>query len=90
MFVLSCVVSVPIYGHLMVVIGTILLSGRLFEFEWEGEGEGRLFEAGRLLTFSAFSLFKVRANSRLGAYSNKYGRSIIKPVVKIAFLTDYF
>ena len=23
----------------------------LFEFEWEGEGGGRLFEAGRLLTF---------------------------------------
>ena len=28
---------------------------------------GRLFEAGRLLTFSAF---------RTGAYSNKYGRTI--------------
>ena len=37
-----------------------------------GGGGGRLFEAGRLLTFSAFSLFKVGANSRLGAYSNKY------------------
>ena len=23
----------------------------LFKFEWEGEGVGRLFEAGRLLTF---------------------------------------
>ena len=37
--------------------------GRLFEFEWEWEGSGvggRLFEAGRLLTFSAF---------RMGAYS---------------------
>ena len=64
-------------------IGTGLLSGRLFEFEWKGEG------GGRLLTFSAFSLFKVGANSRLGAYSNKYGRSIIKPSVKIAFLTNY-
>ena len=30
----------------------------------EGGGGGRLFEAGRLLTFSAF---------RMGAYSNKYG-----------------
>ena len=76
-------------------IGTGLLSGRLFEFEWKGEGGGRLFEAGclfragRLLTFSALSLFKVGVNSRLGAYSNKYGRSIIKPSVKIAFLTDY-
>ena len=43
----------------------------LFEFEWEGEGEGlggggSLFEAGHLLTC---------ANSRLGAYSNKYGES---------------
>ena len=33
----------------------------LFEFLWEGVGWGvRLFEAGRLLTFSAF---------RMGAYS---------------------
>ena len=37
----------------------------LLEFLWEGLGwGGRLFEAGRLLTFSAFSI---------GAYSNKYG-----------------
>ena len=34
---------------------------------------GRLFEAGHLLTFSAF---RMGANSRLGAYSNKYGTSI--------------
>ena len=38
--------------------------GRLFEFDWEeegrGTGSGRLFEPGRLLTFSAF---------RMGAYS---------------------
>ena len=42
----------------------------------EGGAGGRLFEAGRLLIFSAFShghLFEVGANSRLGAYSNKYG-----------------
>ena len=32
----------------------------LFEFDWEWGGGGRLFEAGRLLTFSAF---------RMGAYS---------------------
>ena len=33
----------------------------LIEFDWEGEWVGgRLFEAGRLLTFSAF---------RIGAYS---------------------
>ena len=42
--------------------------GRLFEFEREGGGWGGdwcLFETGRL--------FEVGANSRLGAYSNKYG-----------------
>ena len=33
-------------------------------------GGGRLFEAGRLVTFSAF---RMGANSRLGAYSSKYG-----------------
>ena len=54
-----------------------------------GGGKGG-WGGGRLLTFSAFSLFKVGDNSRLGAYSNKYGRSIIKTSVKIAFLTDYF
>ena len=43
----------------------------LIEFDWEGEGWGVcLFEGGRLLTFSAF---RMGANSRLGAYSNKYG-----------------
>ena len=31
---------------------------------------GRLFEGGRLLTFSAF---RMGAYSSLGAYSNKYG-----------------
>ena len=36
--------------------------------EWGGDG--RLFEAGRSLTFSAF---RMGANSRLGAHSNKYG-----------------
>ena len=45
---------------------------RLFEFDWEEEGGGRLFEAGRLLTLSAF---RMGAYSRLGAYSNKYGNS---------------
>ena len=44
------------------------LSGSGREVAWGGSG--RLFEAGRLLTFSAF---RVGANSRLGAYSNKYG-----------------
>ena len=40
-----------------------------------GGGDGRLFEAGRLLTFSAFRMGAysgVGGNSRLGAYSNKY------------------
>ena len=32
---------------------------------------GRLFEAGRLLTFSAF---RMGAYSRLSTYSNKYGK----------------
>ena len=40
---------------------------------WMGGGGGaRLFEAGRFLTFSAF---RMGANSRLGAYLNKYGSS---------------
>ena len=42
----------------------------LLEFLWEGVGwGGRLFEAGRLLTFSAWDgrLLEVGANSRLGA-----------------------
>ena len=42
------------------------LTGNRREVGWGG----RLFEAGRLLTFSAF---RMGANSRLGAYSNKYG-----------------
>ena len=33
--------------------------GRLFDFEWKGEGVGAYSRLG--------------ANSRLGAYSNKYG-----------------
>ena len=41
---------------------------------------GRLFEAGRLLTFSAFGM---GANSRLGAYSNKYGSCRIWPLTNI-------
>ena len=40
-----------------------------------GEGGGGcLFEAGHLLTFSAF---RMGVNSRLGAYSNKYGTKIV-------------
>ena len=40
--------------------------------EWGGGG--RLFEAGRLLTFSAL---RMGANSALGAYSNKYGKFLL-------------
>ena len=39
-----------------------------------GWGE-RLFEAGRLLTFCAF---RMGANSRLCAYSNKYGKLALR------------
>ena len=48
-------------------VGALLsLSGIGREVGW-----GRLlFEAGRLLTFSAF---RMGANSKLGTYSNKYG-----------------
>ena len=37
----------------------------LFEFVWEGVGWG--------LALINFSAFRMGANSRLGAYSNKYG-----------------
>ena len=42
---------------------------RLFEFYWEEEGVGPY---SRLLTFSAF---RMGADSRVGAYSNKYDMS---------------
>ena len=48
----------------MGVLAYLSLSGSGREVGWGG----RLFKAGRL--------FEVGANSRLGAYSNKYGRSI--------------
>ena len=50
----------------MGVVAYLSLSGSGREEGWGGH----LFEAGRLLTFSAF---RVGAYSRLGAYSNKYG-----------------
>ena len=50
----------------MGLVAYLSLSGSGREVGWGG----RLFEAGRLLTFSAF---RMGANSRLGAYSNKYG-----------------
>ena len=44
---------------------------RLFEFDWEEEGVGAYLRLGAFELF--LPLFKVGANSRLGAYSNKYG-----------------
>ena len=55
-------------------VGALLsLSGIRREVGWGG----LLFEAGRLLTFSAF---RTGANSRLGAYSNKYGICVLRKV----------
>ena len=48
--------------------------GLLFEFQWEGEGRG--VGGGRL--------FEVGANSRLGAYSNKYGT--LFQVIRVFYL----
>ena len=48
-----------------------LREGLLFEFVWEGVGWGwALIRGWALINFSAF---RMGANSRLGAYSNKYG-----------------
>ena len=53
--------------------------GRLFEFEFEGVGGGvgwALIRGWALIQFFCLRdgrLFEVGANSRLGAYSNKYG-----------------
>ena len=49
--------------------------GRLFEFEWKEEGWA-LTRGWALINFSCpwdGCLFEVGANSRLSAYSNKYG-----------------
>ena len=49
----------------------------LIEFDWEGEGVGwALIRGWALINFFCLQdgrLFEVGANSRLGAYSNKYG-----------------
>ena len=58
----------------MVVVAYSSLSGSGRDVGWGG----RLLEAGRLLTFSAFRMgayLRWAPNSRLGAYSNKYGMS---------------
>ena len=51
-----------------------------------GRWSGRLFEAGRLLTFSAFRVGG--ANSRLGAYSNKHGNT--RPSFLLKFSSSKF
>ena len=62
--------------------------GAYLRLSWTGWGEGgRLFEAGRLLTFSAF---RMGAYSRLGAYSNKHGSSILKGHIGYVFSTSVF
>ena len=62
--------------------GSLLLVLIQFQFKFQSHfhssgwgGGGRLLEAGRLLTFSAFRMgayLRWASNSRLGAYSNKY------------------
>ena len=55
--------------------------GRLLEVEWEGGGVGwALIRGWALINFFCLSdgrLFEVGANSRLGAYSNKYGNLLV-------------
>ena len=51
--------------------------GRLFEFELERMGWGWALIRGWGLINFFWRLFKVGANSRLGAYSNKYGIFIL-------------
>ena len=48
---------------------------RLFEFDWEEEGVGAYSRLGVINFFCLWvgRLFEVGANSRLSAYSNKYG-----------------
>ena len=53
---------------------------RLFEFDWEEEGWA-LIQGWALINFFGLEdgcLFGVGANSRLGAYSNKYGTSAVR------------
>jgi len=47
--------------------------GRLFVFDWEGEGGGVGCALINLFSLWDGRLIEVGANSRLGAYSNKYG-----------------
>ena len=68
-FKVSCsflLVLIQFWGRGVGVVAYLSLSGSGRDVGWGG----RLFEAGRLLTFSAF---RMGANSRLSAYSNKYG-----------------
>ena len=47
--------------------------GRLFEFECEGKGLGWKWALINFFCLLDGLLFEVGANSRLGAFSNKYG-----------------
>ena len=63
-------------GSLLLVLIQFQFQSHCHSSGWGGGG--RLFEAGRLLTFSAFRMgayLRWASNSRLGAYSNKYGMS---------------
>ena len=67
--------------------GSLLLVLIQFQFQFESQfhssgwdGGRRLFEARRLLTFSAFRMgacLRWSPNSRLGAYSNKFGMFVL-------------
>ena len=49
---------------------------RLFEFEFEGGEVGWGWALIKFFCLQDWSLFEVGANSRLGAYSNKYGSTM--------------
>ena len=78
-FLWNTLKKTPSWGKCLIstysIFGGWVGGDRLFEFkrEWEEWWGGRLFEAGRLLTFSAF---RMGAYSRLGAYSNKYSKQV--------------
>ena len=82
-FVLACERAVCVHSlySLKSCGGSHIYSSRwsggehLFEFDWEEEGWA-LIRGWALINFFCLEdgrLFEVGANSRLGAYSNKYG-----------------
>ena len=64
----------------MVVVAYLSLSGSGRDVGWGA----RLFETGRLLTFSAF---RMGADSRWGTYLNKYGMTTV--MTNTAFICFY-